>query len=60
MSDIGVPTRHSHSLQGGNNAVGRVEKGAIGREALSPQWRRQRKPSNLYSLWLSERQSAVN
>ena len=30
VSDMGVTTRHSHSLQGGNNAAGRVEKGAIG------------------------------
>ena len=32
----GVTTRHSHSLQGGNNEAGRVEKGAIGCVAPSP------------------------
>jgi len=32
----GVTTRHSHSLQGGNNEAGRAEKGAIGCVALSP------------------------
>jgi len=32
---MGVTMRHSHSLQGGNNEAGRVEKGAIGCVALS-------------------------
>jgi len=34
--EMGVPRRHSHSLQGGNNEAGRVEKGAIGCVARSP------------------------
>jgi len=35
VSDMGVTTRHSYSLQGGNNEAGRVEKGAIGCVALN-------------------------